>query len=386
MYRCKKHIKLNIVAVAFLLVICMITGCGKKDEKQLASHDAGAPYSDWGESCTGSAKYLDGDSLLVSIFLEYMGIPWSDDEKRNVRSNMNVANEYLIEQGIDYGKRVNLIYNLNEYSDICFTMPYYDPELMGEDYYTNKDDPENNLYWSVSEYIDAEISVKRLMERYDVNSIGFMVFMNTKSDKALTYPYYEDTSEVLYKEICLINYRWESNNDMVTPDTYAHEILHLFGARDLYRTSEADGITRDFVQYAANRYPKDIMLGNSSDVVAWKKRISSKIEDVTAYYLGWKDEIRETSAYPSVKANNVATFTHVYDTYGNYSDYELPSKTKPFSYVIMEIVCVVLILFVFVRSFIKERAKYRVRNQIIDSYIILDEPDEIEDGYDNFFK
>jgi len=41
--------------------------------------------------------------------------------------------------------------------------------------------------------------------------------------------------------------------------TYAHEILHLFGARDLYMTSITDGISSALVRHVGKKYPNDIM-------------------------------------------------------------------------------------------------------------------------------
>ena len=76
------------------------------------------------------------------------------------------------------------------------------------------------------------------------------------------------------------------------PAVYAHEILHIFGAHDLYRGEE---YSRAVTDYIAANYPDEIMRS-----VAGEGRISEQISRITAYHLGWIDEIPETESFPEL--------------------------------------------------------------------------------------
>ncbi len=58
--------------------------------------------------------------------------------------------------------------------------------------------------------------------------------------------------------------------------TVAHEVMHLFGAPDLY-------IKRTVERYTSYKYPKDIMLGDTDDM----RRL--EVCEYTAYTVGWVD-------------------------------------------------------------------------------------------------
>ena len=66
--------------------------------------------------------------------------------------------------------------------------------------------------------------------------------------------------------------------------TYAHEILHLFGACDLYYPYDTEDTRR---QHAARMFPDDIMLRVDYNIS------NLNVGDFTAYRIGWHNEIRE---------------------------------------------------------------------------------------------
>lgn len=81
-------------------------------------------------------------------------------------------------------------------------------------------------------------------------------------------------------------------NTEISPSVIIHEILHLFGAPDLYAPDAQDIgylITMGFVDYCKENYPQDIML-STYDRETDKRlpdRITQEITDITAYYIGW---------------------------------------------------------------------------------------------------
>ncbi len=311
----------------FLFAVLILCSCGSKQTKKqvLTARDAGISCSDWNKSRTGSAKYLDGSTVLVSIFLEDTDALWTEQDRALVRHNMDVANAFLVDEGERYGKSVNLIYDIEEHTDLEYHLKY-SKAFPGSAHTKNATDEVKDFVNDMINYVHTEIPAQDIMKKYQVNSIGFLIFIDNEAAEATAQPYYTDYQGYHYEELAFINLRWETKGENVNPDVYAHEILHLFGARDLYYTNEYDGISREFVDYAAENEPKDIMLGFGADVVTYRDSISSEITDITAYFLGWKGYIAELERFPSVKTKYPAVFSIVENAQGDYASYTLKSR------------------------------------------------------------
>lgn len=320
-------IRFGCLISAFAFVLTTFVAC-KKDTYSLTKSDAGKPYSDWMESAQGSAKYLDGDTVLISVFLEDPAATWEKDEINLVKNNMKIACDFLKSEGIRYGKDVNLIYDIDEHPDLEYHMRC-DKAFGGTT--ISKGDNERaeeakKLRKSIYDYIDNNINIGFVMKKYQVNSIGVMVFIDGGADAATAYNYYYGAQKDRYTEVCFINLRWINNNAELKPETYAHEILHIFGAIDLYYTDPMVGATRDFIDHVYKEYPTDIMLGNSREGVNRNNSIEGEITDITAYFLGWKDYIAECSTYPTIKQKYKASFVYSRDRLENKDEYNLPDR------------------------------------------------------------
>lgn len=334
------------------------------------------PYEEWDIETTGSAKYLDGSTVFVCIFLNDISATWTVSEKKRVMDNMDIACDYLTFQGNIYGKKVNLIYDFTKDSGLCYDFNYR--RTFPGNCSASSDDDVYELYEAIRAFIYEDIPSIEIMDRYDVDSIAYLVFIDGESDNAAAYSYYCNYSSY-YEELALIPLRWTSGYE-VNPDTYAHEILHLFGARDLYTTQERNGITKDFVKYVAREYPQDIMLGYATDGVSWEDHISSDISKITAYFLGWNGYIYELEEYPSIEVEYRASFTYKINPSGNYIDYTLKGrKTDEKTYManILEIVCCIGIMIYFVLSIIKN-VKNITHKSIDENIVYTDEknPDD----------
>ncbi len=316
------------------LIICMaLVGCGKKEDKtptftEYTKTDAGAPYSDWGKSTTGSAKYLDGDSVLVTIYLDDINSQWLESDEQLIADNMKIACDYLKEQGRRYGKDVNLIYDSSVDGDLVYRLSYKQA-FGGSTRVKAKGDKADQLVYSVYDFIEKSIDTEAIMKKYNVNSIGYMVFIDGEADRCTAYCYHTKYKGQYYPEFCLMNLRW-LDGDNVYPDTYAHEILHIFGAKDLYYTDEYDGTSRAFIDHVYEEYPKEIMLGYGADAVAYKDSITTEISKITAYFIGWENYIAEVEEHPYIKSKYQATFSESENTQGaNFIEYSVePRQTR----------------------------------------------------------
>ncbi len=318
---------LNILVV-FLLCISLV-GC-KEEEKEykyteLTQRDDGEPYSRWRNTTTGSAKYLDETSVLVTIYLDDVNSLWLEDDVQLVADNMKVACDYLVEEGKRYGKEVNLIYDTSPDGDLAYRISYGEA-FAGSTRVIKDGDDTDKLVYAIDQYIKHNIDSKAILEKYNSNSIGYIIFIDGEADKCTAYSYHTHYKDYYYEEFCLINLRWNYGGN-VYPDTYAHEIMHLFGARDLYYTDVYDGASRQFIEHAYEEYPTDIMLGYSADVHSYEDYIEQDITDISAYYLGWMDYIPEIDMFPYIKSEYVASFSESKNTAGgNFMEYRLPSR------------------------------------------------------------
>ncbi len=322
--------------IRFILgvIICIaLAGCGKKEEKaptftEYTKTDAGEPYSDWGKCTTGSAKYLDGDSVLVTIYLDDVNSQWLASDEKLIADNMKIACDYLKEQGKLYGKDVNLIYDTSVDGDLVYRLSYKQA-FGGSTRVKAKGDKADQLVYSVYDFIENSIDTEAIMEKYNVNSIGYMVFIDGEADRCTAYCYHTKYKGQYYPEFCLMNLRW-LDGDNVYPDTYAHEILHIFGAKDLYYTDEYDGTSRAFIDHVYENYPQEIMLGYGADAVAYKDSITTEISKITAYFIGWQNYITEVEEHPYIKSKYQATFSESENTQGaNFIEYSVePRQTR----------------------------------------------------------
>lgn len=331
--------------ISFILCI-VLTGCSKEEPivyTEYTMREDGEPYSDWGRSSTGSAKYLDGDSLLVSIYVDEKISSWSYKEEENTRTNTRIACEYLEEQGRLYGKEVNLIYDTDIYTDLELRL-----EFDATNYGYTGDDADiylDCLETAIYEFIHNDIDTKALMKKYQVNSVGYMVFVDDNNDTCTAYPYYEGNHEYYYPEFCIIHNRWSEGNP-VEPRTYAHEILHLFGARDLYHTSEYTGIYKDFVLYADDNYGEDIMLGGYTKKQTYGNDIKAEVTKLTAYFIGWTEYIAELEKFPSIKSKEVASYCQTEHKKSNYEYYSLIEKADKVNTISDVVFAILLVLII----------------------------------------
>ena len=299
-----------------ILILCL-TACVL--ECLLCGYLSKPTFDGWGTSPTGSAKYLDGSTVLVSLFIDDTDSRWNDDRKHLVMSKMDLANEFLVSEGLEYGKDVQLIYNIYEHPDLDYSLSY--PDSLDD----SDDESILDLLDFVTAYIDAHVSTQDIMATYGVDSIGYMCFLN-KNGTSYTFPYYAGDDDIYYYETCFMFVRCDG--DFEPPAVYAHEMLHLFGARDLYETNETDGITKDFIQHIEQDYANEIMLTTYDE--HWmnvQDSVTNDLTDITAYFIGWLDEIPELETYPSIYYPDSASFGDVGDKSGDYSDYTAMDET-----------------------------------------------------------
>lgn len=258
---------------------------GKADAAERISRE------EWKKGSTGSAGVLEGRTILVSIFVNDGESKWKSAARKKVNRKVGISARYIECQAKRYGKTVELVTDIYQNPDLCYS---YQTKMKVNDRARKQD----KLYRKIHKYIDQKLPLDELRKRYNTDSIGFLLHIN-KSGVSSTAVHYVEDKKCFYECASLFS-SFEGVPEGAS--TYAHEILHLFGARDLYQESLTDGITFSFVKYIAKRHPNDVMF--STYTISGKQltyRIKNEIGRVTAYYLGWKKKIPEKKRYPLMR-------------------------------------------------------------------------------------
>lgn len=228
----------------------------------------------------GSASYIDGTTIIVS-FLGYDPTnEWdynNEEDSETIHqtlSYLETATDWITEEVKSYGAEARFVYNWEENPDLIY----------GARFYEEMESETTQTYFSQRAFIDTNIDSGALLEKYNADNIIYMFFFNTDFSNSanpftMPNPYHNG---ILYdKEI--INIFVKFDDVYVTPPaTYAHEILHTFGAHDLYY--ENDAITAEYVEYCSETGSRDIMFTvDSGDT------ITNILSETDAYYIGIAD-------------------------------------------------------------------------------------------------
>ena len=235
----------------------------------------------------GSADHCSGNTVICTIFVNNPQNHWdfsrAEDASRRkqICTYLGIACDYLQEQAEKYHRSLHFTYDFTADDDLSDT---YTTDLS----YETED-------WDMSlwKYIDAGIPADELLKKYKAENILFLTCMNTdETNTAIssTRNWYADMPYP-YEFISLY---FVDSGEINAPAIYAHEILHCFGAPDLYAPDDEYGIGSSFVSWIGENFPNDIMY-TCSDLKTGEyayDQITNEISDVTAYYIGWTDRCR----------------------------------------------------------------------------------------------
>lgn len=248
-----------------------------QEEQQPELGELGNPRSSFK---LGSAKYLEGKNLVYSLFVDTPDAKWSDKEKQEVLENLKIAEEYIETAARDYRKKVDLVVDFKENPSLTGTGKIYFSVKDGKDY-------EERLDREIAKWLDTKISYEELLEEHKAKGIAMVVFFNHKGTPyAICYDGVDNPQE------SLIMFADE------VPSVYAHELLHLFGAHDLYEDAE---YTQEVCEYIQKAYPLEIMYTVKDSTGRMNRTtIENEISPITAYHLGWVNYTEEIDVFPQL--------------------------------------------------------------------------------------
>lgn len=236
------------------------------------------PRSSYG---LGSAKYLEGRNLLYSLFVDTPQSTWSDEAEAETLRNLDRAASYIEETAQEYGRETELVCDWQGNENLIGRAAV-DFEIADDKDFVDRLDQE------IGVWVESLVDYEAMTEEYGAEGIALLVFVNNPGTSyAIVYDGTDNPKE------SVVFFAGE------LPAVYAHEILHLFGAHDLYRDAE---YSEEITDYIEKTYPTEIMrtvTGRRGEI--FEEAIVNTISQVTAYHLGWIDEIEETDGFPQLK-------------------------------------------------------------------------------------
>lgn len=254
----------------------------------------------------GSAGLVGWPSILVSVYLdEWNGQKWDDAAIAATRQRLALAVDWIRTQCAGYGAAPHIYYDDGTPDSGLFYHQTFDGRFAG-----GEESEESEAYYSFVEALCAELDTDALHERYGTSSIGFLFFLPVAGVSFTIVHYLENESDFYYEYSSLYRYdAYSGIGEEESPAVYAHEILHLYGAADLYEGSADQFVTPELTQYVSDTWPDAIMLDTyEPDGSMRYNAVNKTLCPLTAYRLGLLTRLPELKTWPDIAAMPPGTF------------------------------------------------------------------------------
>ena len=241
-----------------------------------------SPY----DGSLGSAGSLCGRTLILSIFTDDADTSWDDDSEEDSATrydtldNLRISTSYLTDQAARFGADATFFWDWELNPDLYYRA-FFSESLVTE---------YGDMYDVQKDWIEANINTNALKNKYRADNVLYLFFFNTDYSNQVN-PWYlgYSCSPSYYIEFCNIYVKFDDIY-VTKPPSYAHEIMHCFGAHDLYYQNEF--IPQKYVDHLNKTYSNDIMF-----TVFDSKEITNEFSELDAYYVGLCDECEEVSKW-----------------------------------------------------------------------------------------
>lgn len=293
----------KIVFVLILILSISLCSCGDiipdisipsfsiPEVSEEASHEESAEESltpDFSGKL-GSATNIKDGTVIVSIFADDLTTSWSgsDEFRGEMLRSLGIGARWLTESVANFDAEAKFYYADSTESDLYYSVKF-DEEMVRFD---------GSMYSTQRQYILENIDSEALLTKYGAKNIIYAFFFNTALENEVnpwTLAYTgEGTCDV---EIIDVFCRFD--NIVCPPASLAHEVLHCFGAHDLYYASDA--IPQAFVDHCVQSESNDIMY-----TVNMGDEITSVLTELAAYYVGLVDSCELVDEWNLAKSEHI---------------------------------------------------------------------------------
>jgi len=221
----------------------------------------------------GSAAKLIGNCYLLNIYLKDQESSWPDEAKQNIILRMDQAVNFIKGSAASYNIDVTI-----DQESVGFETGIEYPGIIPVDMF-------ENVYWSEKAFkamgfLNGNEIVKDIRKRTKAQQVA-LVFHVNKLGRSYNISYCFKCDSIFYAERAVMFNRYDGNI-LTYSSSYAHEILHCFGAGELYFPFDS---TKERYELAKNYFCEDVMFRVDSDI----NRLS--IGEYTAYRIGWLNSL-----------------------------------------------------------------------------------------------
>lgn len=260
----------NIV-IAVILSACAFIGLNSTRAQQQTQDVSYRKSNQVSKRNIGSARVLDGSVYLYHIFVSDIHSGWTEHEKQVVRNKLSESHNFITLHSRRHKKRVNFVDDFSGEAKIEKRVPtdaHADPE------------------WT--EYTIRKASglsgVQLIQQLRNQSKIKNVIICLHVDKAALSYnlAFYKNVSQKYQAErmVCFTSY---PDGRETSSATYAHEVLHLFGAGDLYFPYDDNARRKT---EAGRLFPNDVMYRVDYDIH------TLNVGPFTAYRVGWVDKLQ----------------------------------------------------------------------------------------------
>ena len=258
----------------------------------------------------GSAKLLGGTTAVVSIYLDEVGgAAWDEAGIAKTRQNMAVVNDWITDACAAYDVTPTLYFDDGSADSPLFFHTVFNGELIGG----QEGNESETLYNTVDTLCEA-LDSDRIRAEYNTDSVAYMVFLPVDG-VSFTMVHYRDYGMAYYYEYSIL-YQDDAlapPDSFDTPLVYAHELLHQFGAADLYEGSSDTFVTDEMRAWIRENWPKAIMYNADNDDNFNYDAIDRVLSPITAYRLGLCADFEGMSNFPTLAPTTPGVFDNATD-------------------------------------------------------------------------
>lgn len=265
----------------------------------------------------GSCKKLEGNICVIKLFIEISGTRWTTDEIMAYNNRIQKAENWIVSQANKYNKQLKFT-NVQLYQDNPYKLPKMPTDEEWE--YTMVDILKNSGYDHPKDLV-----AKCKQQGFD----GCLLLMiNSGAGRSwcmnVCQSYYNELQATAPLEFCNLHRLDDCDNQMERTGTIAHEILHTFGAWDMYDVS--DQRNSRLAQAFEQNFPNSIMRDSYMDLN------QLEIDWVNEYILGLTDKFDpEMLQWEQSRDNGTETMGYD-DGYQEQDDYSYYSEDEYYDY------------------------------------------------------
>lgn len=265
---------LLILAVAVFFSLC---SCAEDSSGPTVS-DVSENFANGSDFTTamhgGTAKTLTGNCLIYNVFVNDAESEWSAKAMESVLEMLEEATNFLERRFEESGSDGKLSIRFTDTSNSAFLN--FDEAAPTD---------ASGMNWlgyafSKTEHDTPNAYLKHCVKNVsDYDNVCFLFLFN-KAGRSFATPYdyqYKDCEDYRYERAQIFFSTDRSFEFFCNPSVLAHELLHLFGAVDLYEPH----VDEDDVSKVGELLPTELMRFEPTDI------FQAEISDFTAYLIGW---------------------------------------------------------------------------------------------------